>query len=72
MCCYTTDFEKPNQFHKMEFKKKPNKPCSSSQLRMIINEEAYTLSMAYLVFKNLYFKNLLVSKYNLFIIFTPL
>lgn len=39
---------------------------------MMINEEAYTLSMEYLVFKKLYFKNLLVSKYNLFVIATPL
>lgn len=39
---------------------------------MMINEEAYTLSMEYLVFKKLYFKNLLVSKYIFFIIFTPL
>lgn len=47
MCCYTRNFEKLNKFYKMAFKKNP------SQLRMMINEEAYTLSMEYLVFKKL-------------------
>lgn len=69
MCCYITNFETPNQFQKDGTKKQ----TLQLFLRMVIQEEAYTLSTAYLVFKKTYILRIYECLNMTFLLFlTPL